>query len=521
MQLPYINLPQSQAPQIIGDIGDTLVNAARRKQEMEQQAAQNLLQQQRLQAEQARMRAEESRAQAEEHRAAAAAERERHAYEYQQANATAEALPKIHEMLAAGDEGSANALAQARGIKLQQRPLATDPGAAPAAPVPGLAGPIPSPEERAMSFAGQPGDQGPAAEQAIGEDQALALQRQQYAQALADHPKLVAEHQAHVQAYQQAKQNPVYDIETPYGKSTFDLGAVRAAHQAKRAELANVLTQAVPAQYQPRMDALIKAGETPAKAMDSIQAQIKLDQTEAAKTAHDEKYDMTAAQKYQVGMAGAGSRGTAAAHADDRQARTQFHADIAKDASVIEKEFKTPYVESKKALRVVDTQPNNPEAWIAARDFFVKAASGGKVTKAQYDQAASHSAPAYDKLAQLFESATTGLPSETQRKNLHDALEAINKVAGQSLQDKQREFAATYGEDPLVASGDKTAAGTYERHAKRLFSETDEPKKKPVNPLTAAAKVAQLKPQDREAVQWAQANPNDPRSRAILERNGL
>src|SRR5712671_5068050 len=145
--LPWVNAPENRVPELLGGIGDTLVAAAQRRQQERQQAAANLLQKQRLEADQSRMRAEESRAQAEEHRAAAAAQREEHRYAASQADETAQALPRIHELLAAGDEGSANALAQARGIKLQQRPLAAaDPGAAPGAPqAPGFVGPLETP----------------------------------------------------------------------------------------------------------------------------------------------------------------------------------------------------------------------------------------------------------------------------------------------------------------------------------------------------------------------------------------
>jgi hypothetical protein len=285
MQLPYINLPQSRAPEIIGDMGNTLIEAAQRKQQQEQQAIQNLMQQQRLEAEQARMRAEENRAQAEEHRAAAANAREEHRHAAQLAEATASALPQIHQALAAGDTGSAEAMAQAHGIRMQQRPLAMAPGGAPGAPqAPAEQGPIPSPEERALSFAGQTGDQAGAAEQAISDDQRMLGERQQYAQALADHPRLVAEHQAHQAAYQQAKQNPIYDIETPYGKTTFDLGAERQHQQAQQQETAGNLAQGLPPQYALRAAALIKTGLPPQEVSREIQAQMRTDEDRAARS---------------------------------------------------------------------------------------------------------------------------------------------------------------------------------------------------------------------------------------------
>lgn len=548
MQLPYINLPQSQAPQIIGDMGDTLVNAARRKKEDDQKAAEMLLQKQRLDADRLRMQAEEHRAAAEETRARAQEQRahdtDERAKKLEAAQFVAQAPGMLDPNAPGYNPSQFQALGQIHGIsaELQQPQLPPNPGqpgAAPQEPQSPMVGPLETPEgarNRAVSEnvagagQGQPMQQPDAAAQEVLKQQ---TERDQYQQALAAHPELVKQHAAQVgqfKAYQaaqkQAEQDPIYNLHTPFGDSPLDFSA-RHQVQASRQQAQQQATEqaygpeyakvAAMAQQMGITDPNALAGMLN-KAHEADQKRIEQEKLRADANGEKEKlkalYDLTAGQKFQVGMAGAGSRGVAAAHADDRQARTQFHADIAKDAGVIEKEYKTPYVESKKALRVVDSQPNNPEAWIAARDFFVKAASGGKVTKAQYDQAASHSAPAYDKLAQLFESATTGLPSETQRKNLHDALDAINKVAGQSLQEKQREFAATYGEDPLVSSGDKTAAGTYERHAKRLFSETEEPRTKPANPLVQAANHPKTAPVGETKVApngktYRKVGPND------------
>jgi len=276
--LPYIQLPQSQAPAIIGDIGDTLVNAARAKQEREQMAARNLLDQQRLAADQARMRAEESRAQAEEHRAAAAEARQQHLDEAQRAESVRGGLEAFQQHMMAGDQAGAEAIAQATpGMKATQRALATpDPGAAPASPqAPTQTADMSDASYDAQNLMRTP-QQGPSdvMDQQQQQVQQQAAERDQYAQALADHPRLVAEHAQRLQAFQQAKQNPVYDIETPYGKSTFDLGAVRQHQQAQ----AQSESQAYPPQYQLRYAALRQASGDPQKADAAIQRAMQEDQ---------------------------------------------------------------------------------------------------------------------------------------------------------------------------------------------------------------------------------------------------
>lgn len=552
MTLPWATLQPSQAPQILGDIGDTLVNAARARKADEQKAAEMLLQKQRLDADKLRMQAEEHRAAAEERRAQVSEQRARdtdeRAKKIEAAQFVAQAPGMLDPQAAGYNPSQFQALGQIHGIsaELQQPQLPANPGqpgAAPQEPAQPMAGPIPSPQDRQLS-AMQPGSltspQAPRGQDAVTEDMKQQAERDQYQQALAAHPDLVKAHAAQVdqfKAYQTAKQqadaSPAYNIHTPFGDSQLDFAGRHQQQAARQQAQQQATEQAYGPEYAKIAAMAQKMGITDPNALSGMlnkaheadQKRAEQEKLRADSNAEKEKlaqaYQMTAGQKFAVGMTGANSRGATAQHADARQALTQFHADIAKDAAVIEKEYKTPFVESQKALRMIDSQPNNPEAWIAARDAFVTAVSHGKVTKAQYDQAASHGAPAFDKLNQLFESVTTGLPSETQRKNLRDATAAINAVAKQGLQGKDREFATTYGEDPLVAGGDKTATGTYERHRKRLFGETEEPKAKPANPLAAAAKVSQLKPQDKEAVQWAKANPADPRSKAILERNGL
>lgn len=38
--------------------------------------------------------------------------------------------------------------------------------------------------------------------------------------------------------------------------------------------------------------------------------------------------------------------------------------------------------------------------------------------------------------------------------------------------------------------------------------------------MQGGAPAAQINPQDQQALQWAKANPNDPRAAAILQRLG-
>lgn len=200
--------------------------------------------------------------------------------------------------------------------------------------------------------------------------------------------------------------------------------------------------------------------------------------------------------------------------AERRQARSQYHQDVTKSAQIIEKEVRKPYEEARKTLEFIDKNPNNPEAWIGARDFFVRAVSGGKVTQAQYKQAAQHGAPGFDKLNQLFESATTGLPSATQRQNLRAATEALVKVQEQVMQAKRDEFEQNFGQDEM-ATKDPLGKRTYSLHQKRLFADVPKSEAKPVAQSPSSATV------DQEAIAWARANSKDPRAALILKKNGL
>lgn len=491
--LPWVDLPTINP---IGSGIDAFMKMAQHKEAQKQQAIDNLLKQKQMQAQEMQMRAQEARAQAEAARQASYAVREQHQYEHQQRQEAAGALPKMNEMIAAGDIGGAQALGNVHGINFKQVNGLEAPGAAPQAPQPGAAGPIPSPEDRNFA-ASQPGDMSQpdqsgagmtaASDQAQAQDQQMASGREQYAAALAAHPQLVAEHAKRVQDYTQAKANPVYRGEGPFGPVEFNPGAVRAQKAQLQEQTAGQLAQGLPPQYQMRAMALIKSGVPAAEAARQIEIQQKAEEERNFKQSLAEQFQMTAGQKYQVGMAGAGSRERVASHADDRQGRTQYHADIAKDAGVIEKEYRTPFVESNKALKYLDADPNNPEAWIAGRDFFVKMASGGKVTKAQYDQAAGHSAPTTDRLNQILSGWTTGLPSEVQRKNLRAAIATMSKVVGGQLREKSAEFESNYGQDPLVAGGDKVATGTYQRTKNRLFADVPKEEVKPAGGTDRAA----------------------------------
>jgi len=468
--LPYIQLPQSQAPGIIGDIGDSLLQAARMKQEREQQAARNLLDQQRLAADQARMRAEESRAQAEEHRAQASAAREAHQYEAQRAAATAGALPQIHDLLASGDEGSANAIAQAHGIKMQQRPLATtDPGAAPTMPQAPMQGPIPSPEERALSFAGQPGDQSGAAEQAIGEDQRLAAERQQYAQQLSDHPRLMAEHQAHLASYQQAKQNPVYDIETPYGKSTFDLGAVREHQKAQRAQTADTLSQGLPPQYALRAAALVKSGLSPTEASKQIEAQMRSDEDRQMRRDIAGGRNETALQVAALRKKAGGGAGAGPSKMELREAGPVLHEmdksleDVTRKGGLAEN-----LIHMQGTLDQLQQQPNNPVVWTNAIDAAIRTNTGRAAIKAQYDLYREHARGVVDSFNSWLESKKSGNLGEAEKKNFRGAFNSgYNEMRAQAKQayDSFRQ----YDQDPRVQRNRAIGEG-YQARTRNAFS---------------------------------------------------
>lgn len=181
--------------------------------------------------------------------------------------------------------------------------------------------------------------------------------------------------------------------------------------------------------------------------------------------------------------------------AEKRQARAQFHQSVTKAADIIEKEWRKPFEESQKAASFISKGPDNPESWIGARDFFVRAISGGKVTKAQYDQAASHGAPAFDKLEQLKEAALTGKPSATQRKNLFDAVKAIISVNQEGMQAKRDEFEQNFGADSM-ATKDNLGKRTYSLHNKRLFADVPRSEKTATSAAPSQARPSEIKTPD-------------------------
>lgn len=549
MNLPYINLPQSQAPQILGDIGDSLVAAAQRKQQEKQQAIDNLLKQKKMQAEEAQMRAQEARAQAEAARQQSYATREQHQYEHQLRQEAAGALPKMNEMIAAGDVNGAQALGQVHNINFKQVNGMEAPGAAPQLPQQGPAGPIPSPEQRIESQS-QGSEPPPAGqlEQALTEDQQMAQQREQYAAALADHPRVTAEHAQRVASYKQAKENPVYRGDSPFGPVEFNPGAVRAQKAALQEQTAGQLAQGLPPQYQMRALALVKSGVPVAEAARQIEIQQKAEEERNFKEQLAGKFQTTADQKYQIGMANAAAHGLSAranvaSKEDAASARAQSTLDRAMTHAEKTVDFKglvgmdntmrglmanidSPNVLQKRDAQIQlgrlfrGTTPTEGEMHLLYNNLggtadrwnqFVAGLESGGLSDEQARQLKASAGTAHQELEHRKERAFGSLATqfgpgsgfEALAPQINTALKARGKALGVDVPDVYQAEPGAKGAQVLGS---------------RLKGK-EQPKQS--NALVNAAKIKALAPQDREAVQWAQANPKDPRAAAILEKNGL
>jgi hypothetical protein len=134
--LPWVNLPENRTPELLGSIGDTLIAAAKRKQEQERAAADLLLRQRSADREDrlatGQLANYASEAEARKSEAAMRAAQEKRITDQanrQQGLDIAGAIPKIRSMLTPGspdyDPQSAMSLARAHGINLTaQQPQA-------------------------------------------------------------------------------------------------------------------------------------------------------------------------------------------------------------------------------------------------------------------------------------------------------------------------------------------------------------------------------------------------------------
>jgi len=553
--LPYINAPENRVPDLLGGIGDTLVNAAQRKQQEKAAAAKLLMDQQRMRTEEAHMRAEEQRAQAEAARQESYAKRAAQQEEHQRKVEMLQQLPQIEQHLRSGDEGGATALAQVLGSTVQRRALPQAPGEAPGAPqAPVEQGPIPSPEERALSFAGQPGDQAPAAEQAITEDQRMLGERQQYAQALADHPRLVAEHKAHQDAFQQAKQNPVYDIETPYGKSTIDLGAERAQAQQQRQETAGSLSAGLPPQYAMQAAALIRAGVPAVEVSREIAARQKADEERMFKQQMAGQYQTTADQKFQIGMSNAASHrlaaGAAAGAKDDAaaaRAQTTLRQALADAKSSVDWKGLVGMDNTSRAL-LANVNSGNVLQTRDAQIQLGRIFRGTTPTEGEMHLLYNNLGGTTDKWNQFVASLESGGLSPEQQRQLKAAsattVEELNKrkerafgslktqlgpgsgleMLGPQVNQKVKGLGQAVGVDvPDIYNTDQTGPGAVLLGSKAKKTPGGE------KLLVDTAKLSKLAPEDRDMAQKARAAVNDPKSspdrkknaQAVLDHLGL
>lgn len=167
---------------------------------------------------------------------------------------------------------------------------------------------------------------------------------------------------------------------------------------------------------------------------------------------------------------------------------------------------------------------NSTDAYAAVINFVRTLDPGSTVREAEERLARERSSGGlWGQLAQAFSNRATGKMTDEVRKNL---LEAGRGLLGAEHEQYTRERndarSRTLGyPDPTGRGATLDTINTIGRGRDQAYNDlmgTDIFKKSGIAPIPG---VPQAHPQDNEAVQWAKANPNDPRSAAILKANGL
>lgn len=323
--LPWVNLPQNRTPDLLGSIGDTLIEAARRKQEKERAAADLLLRQrtadredqelglrrQNYASEDAARKSEMEMRKAQEQRITSQETR-------QQGLDVANVIPKLTAM-AVNDPAGAESLARAYGIKNWR---ALQPDAPAMAPVPEVKPSLPGGLD-AISGGGpsiDPAEQQRAQGIQASNDQAMAKFKQQL---------------------------PTYSGDSPIGPVSIDPNSIRRQHDAELAQRQQELSPlASVAGLNPaarsRMQALIQSGAQ----RPELESALKAEQAQQEKEDTDRTYRMTAESQLahqremeRIGWAGVNTKRDAG---DERKQRDAENQQDKLDTTVVRDENGNP-----------------------------------------------------------------------------------------------------------------------------------------------------------------------------------
>lgn len=359
MVLPYINLPENRVLELLNSIGDTLVSAAKTKEEKKRFAAEQLMKQQGqarqddlAQAQMANYQSEADMRKAQADRAAAGEKR-------QTGLDVASAIPKIKSMLTPGstdyDPESAISLARAHGINLAAT-QPTPPVEPKIGPTAVEEGPRETPEiaqQAALqrSIQNVPGDASPQAGAAEDQRQIDLAETERKRFAEANNPEAVQRNKLQgqmyadqVAAYRTAQ--PTYKGTSPIGDVSIDPNAALQARQfsldRQRREMAPLMNIPGMEKYAPGIQAAIASGAKPEQVNALVQKAIEDQRKDEEKS----QYSLTAEEQLRhqreterIGWANAGSHRDTG---DDRKKATAEKEQDKLDSTTVRDENGNP-----------------------------------------------------------------------------------------------------------------------------------------------------------------------------------
>lgn len=550
-----------------GPIGPALVELAKRRQEKEQFAAKNLLENKRLDFDTERAKAMDRRADTAEQRENRMEQESNRRFRSQGVGAV---LPLLNDPNGPRI-GEAQQQAALYGLPMTQVPGAPlhDPGPAPMAPQqPSFVGPLQTPQAAADSHATMPppqqqmapGELGPpapghadvATSPAAQEVQRIQGERSLFEQQLAAHPQAMREHSELLDDFKRRKaeqqQYPSFQLQMGQGEQPFNVDTA-AMHERSQTSM-QARSDRIRSLYADDPTALGIAvpmamlGQDEGNIVKAVNAQ------KAARAGFDEKNAL--AQNYKIPVdeqirlremearARVMSAQTGAAGKQDAaSARAQTLLERANQNADKEVDWKG-LVGMDNNMRGLMANINSPNV-LQSRDAQIQLGRifrGTTPTEGEMHLLYNNLGGSADKWNQFVAGMENGGLSPEQKRQLSASantargeLEERKKRAFQYMGQRfgpQSEFSELGPQvDNLMAAKGKAIGvdvppiygGNAGPGAKVLGSRTA-PREK-TNLLVRAARMSKLAPADKQAVQWANSNPNDPRSKVILDAHGL
>jgi hypothetical protein len=563
-------------------------------QKKQQDAASNLLAQQRLGMDQQRMQAENTRADAagrREDRMASMAERQA------RMQAAQAVLPYLDPNSPQFNPQMAQSYGGALGVSVSQVPDNAQAPTAPAEPkAPAFTGPIPSeadaragarpppqaPEAASVPISppdgGTPGGrmikidqpfgisagpegprQDPAANAAAQEAMQQQMERDQYAQQLAEAPQRQAQYHQQIQDYQQRKQFPAFQMDLGDGKPmTVDTLAMHKQAEETRQLRVQKWAEALDGDREAMQVALPMAhlGVPDDKIAAYVQAHTEKQTARDEKLSEKDKFDLTAEQKWKLGVMNAQAHATSAqagagSKADAAAARAQSTLGQAEARAEKMVDWKG-LVGMDNTVRSLMANIDSPNV-LQSRDAQIQLGRvfrGTTPTEGEMKLLYDHLGGTADTWNQFVAHLENGGLSAEQARQVKASAATVNHEFERRKERAIGALKTGFGPGSGFEAMGPQVNAMLKSHGQALgvdipdlYDTTDagpgavvlgsrgkrSPAAKPAgNPLTDAAKlnarnqkIQQMAPADKAAVDWADKHPHDPRAAQILQLHGL